>query len=55
MIGIAVRHDTLENFAVLRHLALNLRRREATARVGFAAKRLMAGRGKASLLKILAA
>lgn len=42
-----------ENLAVLRRIALNLLRREATAKVGLKAKRLMAGWDEAYLLKIL--
>ncbi len=42
-----------ENLAVLRRLALNLLRRERTAKVGIKAQRLMAGWNDAYLLKIL--
>src|SRR5206468_2316705 len=42
-----------ENLAVSRHIALNLLRRETTAKVGIAMKRPMAGWDNAWLLTVL--
>jgi hypothetical protein len=42
-----------ENLAGLRHIALNLRRHDTSAKVGVARKRLMAGWDDADLLAVL--
>jgi hypothetical protein len=44
-----------QNMAVLRHLALNLLKRDTSVKVGIAAKRKMAGWDNHYLLKVLCA
>ena len=48
------KNNAPQNFAVIRHIALNLLKQEATAKVGIKNKRLMAGWDHAYLAKLLA-
>ncbi|RLC63711.1 MAG: ISAs1 family transposase, partial [Chloroflexi bacterium] len=43
-----------QNLAILRHIALNLLRREKSAKCGVKARRMKAGWSKEYLLKVLA-
>ena len=47
------KYYSLENFAVIRHIALNLLKQEKTAKVGIKIKRQMAGWDNNYLAKIL--
>ena len=46
-------NKTPENFAILRHIALNLLKQEKTKKLGIKSKRMVAAWDEAYLLKII--